>query len=88
MRFVESGLSLSEIEKLSILQFKKYADAVNRKRISDYIVKAKIARVTGATEKSYQKFISSLERCKKSGRPVTDKEMRDMGFAKKSKKKE
>jgi len=80
---------LGEIEQFSIIQFKYYLDALNRKRLNDNIDRANIIRMAvNAKDRDYNRFIRSLERIKaRSGllqdKKVTEKDMQKLGIGKK-----
>lgn len=85
MKFKENGWALSEIENLTTVQYKKYFEAISRKEIKNVVLQAKIYRISMAENRSFEAFVDSLERKEKSGRTLTEKDLKKIGFGKRKK---
>ena len=74
---------MGEIEGLSIVQLKRYLDAISKKEVRDCVLRAKLYRISMADKRNFDNFVNSLENREISSKPPSEKDMRDMGFSKK-----
>jgi len=73
---------LSEIENLSIVQYKRYTDAICRREINKFVLYAKIIRSSFASKEEFENFIENLMGNRKREKYLTENELRNMGFSK------
>jgi len=84
LKFKVHGWTLSEFEKISMFQFKRYLEAIGRKESEDYKMNASIFRAAFMNQESFKNFLDGFDNDNCKEKSLTEQEMKDdFGFGKK-----
>lgn len=74
---------MGDIKKLSIIEYKKYLDAINKREVEIHKMNAIIFRASTLDQKNFNNFIESFDNNKKSDIVLSEKGMQNIGYGRK-----